>query len=85
MHACHRRLSGEMEGWSYTCSTSVYIALCSASDAERLVKEVSSMLSFKHTNVMFLVGVCLNGGIPLLIMPFTSNERVLEFVKHHRD
>ena len=74
-----------MEGWSYTCSTSVYIALCSASDAERLVKEVSSMLSFKHTNVMFLVGVCLNGDIPLLIMPFTSNESVLEFVKHHRD
>ena len=61
------------------------IALCSASDAERLVKEVSTMLSFKHTNVMSLVGVCLNGDIPLLIMPFMSNGNVLEFVKHHRE
>ncbi|CAI8013257.1 Tyrosine-protein kinase receptor UFO [Geodia barretti] len=60
-------------------------ALCSASDAERLVKEVSTMLLFKHTNVMSLVGVCLNGDIPLLIMPFMSNGNVLEFVKHHRE
>ena len=43
------------------------------------------MLSFKHTNVMSLVGVCLNGDIPLLIMPFMSNGNVLEFVKHHRE
>ena len=43
------------------------------------------MLSFKHTNVMCLVGVCLNGDIPLLIMPFMSNGNVLEFVKHHRE
>ena len=61
------------------------IALCSACDAERLVKEVSTMLSFEHTNVMSLVGVCLNGDIPLLIMPFMSNGSVLEFVKHHRE
>ena len=43
------------------------------------------MLLFKHTNVMSLVGVCLNGDIPLLIMPFMSNGNVLEFVKHHRE
>ena len=43
------------------------------------------MLSFEHTNVMSLVGVCLNGDIPLLIMPFMSNGSVLEFVKHHRE
>ena len=35
-----------------------------------LAKEVSTMLSFKHTNVMSLIGVCIEGEMPLLIMPF---------------
>ena len=43
------------------------------------------MLSFEHTNVMSLTGVCIDGEMPLLIMPFMSNGSVLEFVKHHRD
>ena len=43
------------------------------------------MLSFEHTNVMSLTGVCIDGEMPLLIMPFMSNGSVLDFVKHHRD
>ena len=43
------------------------------------------MLSFEHTNVMSLIGVCIDGEMPLLIMPFRSNGSVLDFVKHHRD
>ena len=43
------------------------------------------MLLFEHTNVMSLTGVCIDGEMPLLIMPFMSNGSVLEFVKHHRD
>ena len=42
------------------------------------------MLSFKHANVMALMGVCVDGESPLLIMPFMSNGSVLEYVKHHR-
>ena len=42
------------------------------------------MLSFEHPNVMSLIGVCLDGEMPLLIMPFMSNGSVLEFVKSHR-
>ena len=41
------------------------------------------MLSFKHANVMSMVGVCLHGGVPLLIMPFMTNGSALEFLKHH--
>ena len=52
---------------------------------ERLAKEVATMLSFEHPNVMSLVGVCIEEEIPLLIIPFMSNGCVLEFVKHHRD
>ena len=59
-------------------------ALFSSGDSERLTKEISTMLSFEHPNVMSLVGVCLDGEMPLLIMPFMSNGSVLEYVRHHK-
>ena len=43
------------------------------------------MLSFEHKNVMTLIGVCIDGEMPLLIMPFMSNGSVLEFLKHHKN
>ena len=43
------------------------------------------MLSFEHKHVMTLIGVCIDGEMPLLIMPFMSNGSVLEFVRHHKD
>lgn len=43
------------------------------------------MLSFEHMNIMSLLGVCVEGDTPLLIMPFMTNGCVLEFVKHHKD
>ena len=42
---------------------------------------MSTMLSFEHTNVMSLIGVCIDGEMPLLIMPFMSNGSVLDFIK----
>ena len=43
------------------------------------------MLPLEHTNVMSLLGVCVAGDSPLLIMPFMTNGSVLEFVKHNKD
>ena len=60
-------------------------ALFSTHDVERMTKEVSAMLNFKHPNVMSLIGVCLDGEMPLIVMPFMSNGSVLEFVKNHRE
>ena len=62
-----------------------YAALFSASDMERLAKEVSTMLSFEHVNVMPLLGVCIDGEMPLLIMPFMTNGSVLEYVKRRKE
>ena len=42
------------------------------------------MLSFQHSNVMSIVGVCLDGEMPLLIMPFMSNGSVLEYIRQHK-
>ena len=42
------------------------------------------MLSFKHPNVMSLIGLCLDGDIPLIIMPFMSGGSLLEYVRRKR-
>ena len=43
------------------------------------------MLSFDHPNVMSLIGVCLDGQMPLLIMPFMSNGSIMDYIKHHKE
>ena len=70
-------------GVAYKKKTSA--ALLSPGDKERLLKEVSVMLSFSHPNVMPLIGMCLDGEIPLLIMPFMMNGTVLDYVKQNRE
>ena len=62
----------------------LHAALFSSGDFERLTKEISTMLNFKHPNVMSLVGVCVDREVPLLIMPFMSNGSILEYVRHHK-
>ena len=42
------------------------------------------MLSFKHPNVMSPIGVCFDGEMPLIIMPYMSNGSVLGYVKQNR-
>ena len=63
----------------------LFLALPSVTDKERLLKEVSIMLSFSHPNIMSLIGLCFDGDIPLLIMPFMTNGTVLEYVKQNRE
>ena len=63
----------------------ITLALFSTGDLEILAKEVSTMLSFEHENVMSLIGVCIDGGMPLLIMPFMSNGSVLDYVRNHKE
>ena len=60
-------------------------ALFSSGDLKTLAKEVSTMLSFRHINIMSLIGVCIDGEMLLLIMPFMSNGSVLEYVRKHKD
>ena len=42
------------------------------------------MLSFDHPNVMSLIGMCFDGEMPLLIMPYMSNGSVLVYVKQNK-
>ena len=43
------------------------------------------MLSFKHQNVMSLIGLCFDGDIPMIIMPFMSDGSVLEYLRKNRE
>ena len=43
------------------------------------------MLSFKHPNLMSLIGLCFDGDVPLIIMPFMSGGSVLDYVRQNRD
>ena len=54
-------------------------------DKERLLKEVSFMITFSHPNVMPLIGLSFDGETPLIIMPFMSNGNVLAFVREKRE
>ena len=67
------------------CSIIISLALFLTSDFETLAKEVCTVLSFKHVNVLSLIGVCIDGETPLLIMPFMSNGSVLDYVRNHRN
>ena len=69
---------------SYSGSMS-HIALSLASDQEKLLKEVTTMLSFKHPNVMTLIGMCIDGEMPLIIMPYMSHGSVLGYVKQNKE
>ena len=42
------------------------------------------MLSFKHPNVMSLIGMCFDGEMPLIIMPYMTNGNVLVYVKRNK-
>ena len=59
-------------------------AMSSKGDKSKLLKEVSLVLSFKHQNVMSLIGLCFDGDSPLIIMPFMSDGIVLDYVRKNR-
>ena len=48
------------------------------------MKELSTMLSFDHPNVMSLIGTCFDRDNPLIIMPFMCGS-VIEHVKQHKE
>ena len=61
------------------------LALSHGSDKGKLLKEVTTMLSFTHSNVMSLIGVCFDDEVPLIIMPYMSKGSVLGYVKENKE
>ena len=63
----------------------LYTVLASESDKEKLLKEVSIMLPLSHPNVMSLIGLCFDGEVPLVIMPYMSDGSVLDYVRENKE
>ena len=44
------------------------------------------MKSFKHPNVLGLVGMCLNSpnGVPLMVLPFMANGNLKKYLQQAR-
>ena len=63
----------------------MHVALLGVEDRDRLLKEVSLMVTFSHPNVMPLTGLSLDGETPLIIMPFMTKGNLLRYVREHKD
>ena len=51
-----------------------------------MVAEVVKMKDFQHSNVMSLIGVCLDAGPGVsIVMPFMANGSLLDYLKKERD
>ena len=50
-----------------------------------LNQEILKMVYFDHPNVMTLIGVCIDGASPVLIMPYMAKGNVLEYVQCHKN
>ena len=61
-----------------------FSVLSSEGERKNLLKEIQKMASFEHVNVMTLIGVCLDGEMPLIIMPFMTKGCVLDYVSIKR-
>ncbi len=44
------------------------------------------MITFKHTNILSIVGVCFDSpdGVPLLLLPFMANGSLKDYLKRKR-
>ena len=49
------------------------------------MEESIKMSYFNHSNVICLIGVCIDAGpVPYIIMPFMGNGSLLLYLKKHR-
>lgn len=66
--------------------TLLLIGIFDANDVNDLVKESLQMRSFSHSNVMGLLGICLNAGpAPYIVLPFMSGGSLLAHLKTNRE
>ena len=63
-----------------------YLDTCSEDIIKAFLEECASMKSFKHPNVLGLVGMCLNSpnGVPLMVLPFMANGNLKKYLQQAR-
>ena len=57
----------------------------STKDIEDLMEESKKMQRFQHSNVLNLIGVCIDSGeAPYIIMPYMANGSLLTYLRKER-
>ena len=53
-------------------------------DPSNFLKECLKMKAFVHPHVMGILGICLAGQIPYVVMPFMANGSLHTYLRKHR-
>ncbi len=52
---------------------------------DKIMEESIKMKTFDHSNVLSLIGVCINAGpAPYVVMPYMANGSLLHYLKKER-
>ena len=54
------------------------------SDIAAFLKECLKMNAFVHPHVMGILGICLSGQVPYVVMPFMANGSLHTYLRKHR-
>ena len=54
------------------------------SDIADFLKECLKMKAFTHPHVMGILGICLDGQTPYVVMPFMANGSLHTYLRKHR-
>ena len=54
------------------------------SDMAGFLKECRKIKAFVHPHVMSILGICLSGQVPYVVMPFMANDNLQTYLRKHR-
>ena len=55
-----------------------------SSDIANILKECLKMKAFVHPHVMGILGICLDGQAPYIVMPYMANGSLHSYLRKHR-
>ena len=71
-----------------TCYNGISFCLClgylDPSDVANILKECLKMKEFVHPHVMGILGICMAGQAPYIVMPFMANGSLHSYLMQHR-
>ena len=60
------------------------LGFLNSSEVANILKECLKMKAFVHPHVMGILGVCLAGQAPYIVMPFMANGSLHSYLRKHR-
>ena len=60
------------------------LGFLNSGEVANILKECLKMKAFVHPHVMGILGVCLAGQAPYIVMPFMANGSLHSYLRKHR-